>query len=173
MAYSQKVLQAAYTKFLEGKKGKEIVDEINKEFKLDIKLPSIYHWRNRYKWDARRDASQELALATISSENTDFLTEATRRHLEKYQQLTNKSGSFLRLDEAHPIPFDRPADAVKALDTGIKGERMVQAGLISYTFVQAVLSAVAEEIEDEDILRKIGIRLKELVSKAQYQKDEV
>ena len=53
--------------------------------------------------------------------------------------------------------------AVKAIDIGIKGQREVLSGMINLQFVQDVLSILIEEINDQDTLNKIAVKLKTLV----------
>ena len=59
--------------------------------------------------------------------------------------------------------FDKAIDAARALDLGIKGERQIMEGLINLQFVQSVLGVLVEEIADEDLLRKIALKLKSLI----------
>ena len=61
------------------------------------------------------------------------------------------------------LTFDRASDAAKALDLGIRGERIVMEGLINLQFVQDVLNVLIEEIPDQDIIKKIAVRLKAIV----------
>ena len=76
-----------------------------------------------------------------------------------YGQLRQKASSELSL-----LQFDRASDAAKALDLGIRGERQVMEGLINLQFVQSVLSVLVEEITDEDILKRVALKLKALIS---------
>ena len=59
--------------------------------------------------------------------------------------------------------FDKPFEAARALDIGIKGERTVMEGMINLQFVQDIMSVLVEEINDPDMLQRIAIKLKTLV----------
>ena len=59
--------------------------------------------------------------------------------------------------------FDRPFDAAKALDIGIKGERVVMEGMINLQFVQDIMSVLVEEINDSDVLQRVAFKLKALI----------
>ena len=48
--------------------------------------------------------------------------------------------------------FDKPFDAARALDIGIKGERSVMEGMINLQFIQDVMSVLVEEINDSEII---------------------
>jgi len=59
--------------------------------------------------------------------------------------------------------FDRPFDAAKALDIGIKGERVVIEGMINLQFVQDIMGVLVDEINDSDVLQRIAFKLKALI----------
>ena len=59
--------------------------------------------------------------------------------------------------------FDRPFDAARALDLGIKGERTVMEGMINLQFIQDVMAVLLDEIQDQDVLSRIAVKLKTLV----------
>ena len=59
--------------------------------------------------------------------------------------------------------FDRASDAAKALDLGIKGERVVMEGMINLQFIQDVMSVLIDEIQDPDTLNRVALKLKALV----------
>ena len=65
--------------------------------------------------------------------------------------------------------FDKAFDAAKALDLGIKGERIVMEGMINLQFIQDVMGVLIDEIQDPDILNRVAIKLKALV---QVKNDE-
>ena len=72
------------------------------------------------------------------------------------------------MNELQALHFDRPLDATRAADIGIKGQREVLQGMINLQFVQDIMSVLVEEISDTDQLQKIAIKLKSLV---QQQED--
>ena len=59
--------------------------------------------------------------------------------------------------------FDKPFEAARALDIGIKGERSVLEGMINLQFIQDVMSVLVEEITDADVLNRVAFKLKTLV----------
>ena len=79
---------------------------------------------------------------------------------EKHNLEETIAKAYKELDGLH---FDRVFDAVKAVDIGIKGQRDVMSGLINLQFVQEVLGILVEEIQDQDTLNKIALKLKALV----------
>ena len=67
------------------------------------------------------------------------------------------------MHELDLLQFDKASDAAKALDLGIRGERQVMEGLINLQFVQNVLEVLVDEIHDEDVLRRVAMKLKALI----------
>ena len=59
--------------------------------------------------------------------------------------------------------FDKPFDAARALDLGIKGERAVMEGMINLQFIQDVMSVLLDEVTDQEMLGRIAVKLKTLV----------
>ena len=59
--------------------------------------------------------------------------------------------------------FDKPFDAARALDLGIKGERSVMEGMINLQFIQDVMSVLLDEITVQEMLGRIAVKLKTLV----------
>ena len=52
----------------------------------------------------------------------------------------------------------------------IKGERQVIEGMINLQFVQNVLSVLVDEINDEEVLRRVASRLKSLIQTEETSK---
>ena len=61
----------------------------------------------------------------------------------------------------------RALDAARAVDIGVKGQREVLQGMINLQFVQDVMNVLVEEIENQDTLQKIAIKLKTLVQNSE------
>ena len=75
-----------------------------------------------------------------------------------YESLRRKASAELNVQT-----FDRAFDAAKALDLGIKGERVVMEGMINLQFIQDVMGVLIDEIQDPDILNRVALKLKALV----------
>lgn len=81
-----------------------------------------------------------------------------QEHFDTYESLRHKAVHELEL-----LQFDKAADAAKALDLGIRGERQVMEGLINLQFVQSVLGVLVDEITDEEVLRRVAVKLRNLI----------
>lgn len=139
------------------KTAKEIANEISQNGVV-VKPVTIYAWAKKENWAeqkavARTDSQQEI----VESDGAKF-ARMQKNQLDNYTIIANKA--FRELDELH---FDKAAEAVKAIDIGIKGQREVLSGMINLQFVQDVLSILIEEIKDQDTLNKIAVKLKTLV----------
>ena len=144
--------------FLEGNKtAKEIAKEVSTT-EVEVKPVTIYAWNKQFDWESQRNVARtENQEKLVETEGQRF-SRLQKEQLESYTSLASKA--YKELDGLH---FDRAFDAVKAVDIGIKGQRDVMSGLINLQFVQEVLGILVEEIQDQDTLNKIALKLKALV----------
>jgi len=149
--------------YLEGRAAKDIAAVITKDSAVTVKPSTIYAWANQYKWGDTRTVARADAVIQIKETETQRFARLQEEHLGTYENLRKKAASEL---QAHM--FDRPFDAARALDLGIKGERTVMEGMINLQFIQDVMAVLLDEITDQDVLSRIAIKLKTLV---QVEKD--
>jgi hypothetical protein len=153
-----KIRLKAMELFLEGKTVPAISAELVNEFNVEVKVPTIYAWSKQYKWKEDKVEARTAAVETIKESETQRYARIQEEHLNDYGKLRHKASSEL---DGHM--FDRPFDAAKALDIGIKGERVVMEGMINLQFVQDIMSVLVEEINDSDVLQRIAFKLKALI----------
>lgn len=162
--FTDEIKNRALTLWLEGIKLNAIPPFLLKEYNVKVSTPSIYNWKRDGNWGEIKDSVDAKAIQKIQENSIEQISDATTRQLKYLQKLTDKSGAFLNLGNDLPTDFGDARTAVNALDVGIKGEREVEAGLISQAFVVAVISVLTEEIDDENLLRRLAIRLKNVVA---------
>mgnify|MGYP001240859456 FL=1 len=161
---AQEVKTKAMELFLEGKPAKDIAEKVSDTFNTVVKPSTIYAWANQYNWGETRAVSRTDAVAKVAESETQRYARLQEEHLSTYENLRRKASA-----ELNTQMFDRASDAAKALDLGIKGERIVMEGMINLQFIQDVMSVLIDEISDPDTLNKIAIKLKALV---QVKNDE-
>ena len=144
--------------FLEGKPAKDIANVVTTDFKVVVKPSTIYSWAKQYRWGETRAVVRTDALEQIKETETQRYSRLQEEHLDTYEGLRKKAAFELK---AHI--FDKPFDAARALDLGIKGERSVMEGMINLQFIQDVMSVLVEEINDSDTLSRVAFKLKALV----------
>jgi len=146
--------------FLQGdKSAKQIAEEVSTE-EHPVAAPTIYMWAKRNKWGEQKAvaiADQQTKLAESEGERFSRLQS---EQLDTYTELANKAGR-----EIKGLTFDRPLDAARAADIGIKGQRDVMQGMINMEFVQDIMTVLIEEISDADTLQRIGVKLKAIEQK--------
>ena len=98
------------------------------------------------------------AVTQIKETETQRYARLQEEHLDTYEELRKKASLELK---AHM--FDKPFDAARALDLGIKGERTVMEGMINLQFIQDVMAVLLDEIQDPDVLSRVALKLKTLV----------
>jgi len=143
--------------FMEGQTVPSISSALATEFDVEVKVPTIYAWAKQYRWKEDKIEARTAAVATIKETETQRYARIQEEHLNDYGKLRHKASTEL---DGHM--FDRPFDAAKALDIGIKGERVVIEGMINLQFVQDIMSVLVEEINDADVLQRIAFKLKSL-----------
>jgi len=144
--------------YLEGKAAKDIAAVITKDSNVTVQASTIYAWANQYKWGDTRTVARADAVSIIKETETQRYARLQAEHLDTYEDLRKKAAVELK---AHM--FDKPFDAARALDLGIKGERTVMEGMINLQFIQDVMAVLLDEITDKDVLGRIAIKLKTLV----------
>jgi len=143
--------------FLKGDTVPTISAELANEFDIEVKVPTIYAWAKQYKWKEDKIEARSAAIDILKETETQRYARIQEEHLNDYGKLRHKASSEL---DGHI--FDRPFDAAKALDIGIKGERVVIEGMINLQFVQDIMGVLVEEINDSDVLQRIAFKLKSL-----------
>lgn len=155
----EKVKLKALEMYLTGDhSAKEIAATVSKQFKVKVAAPTIYVWARDEDWKGQKALVKTEATAVVKESESQRFARMQTEHLDEYERLRQKA-----VNELSTLTFDRASDAAKALDLGIRGERVVMEGLINLQFVQDVLNVLIEEIQDQDVIKKVAVRLKTLV----------
>ena len=155
----EKVKLKALEMYLTGEhSAKEIATTVSKEFRVKVAAPTIYVWAKADDWKGQKALVRSDATAVVKESESQRFARMQTEHLNEYERLRSKA-----VNELSTLTFDRASDAAKALDLGIRGERIVMEGLINLQFVQDVLNILIEEIPDQDVIKKIALRLKTIV----------
>ena len=153
------VRDKAMEMYLQGDKtAKEIVVELKRVFNTDVKVPTIYAWSKSAQWPAQKTKARTMAMEKLAESESSRFARLQKEHLNTYEKLRTKASAEL---DGHN--FDRAFDAAKALDLGIKGERIVMEGMINLQFIQDVMNVLVEEVADAAALKRIAFKLKTLV----------
>ena len=144
--------------YLEGKPAKDIAAVVTEGSDFSVQPSTIYAWANQYKWGDTRAEARADAVEQVKETETQRFARLQIEHLSTYEELRKKAALEIK---AHM--FDKPFDAARALDLGIKGERSVMEGMINLQFIQDVMSVLLDEITDQEMLGRIAVKLKTLV----------
>ena len=157
--YDQEIKLRAMKLWIEGISGPKVVEQINTEFDSDVKIPTLYAWAKQHDWNEQKNLARTGAMEQIKETEGQRFVRVQSEHLTEYEGVRHKATAALGV-----LQFDRAFDAAKALDMSIQGERKVMEGMINLQFVQSVLSILVEEVENQDTIQRIAIKLKSLVS---------
>ena len=152
------VKEKALELYLQGYSSKDIAESLRTEFTNNVTQSTVYAWIKEGEWEIKKNENYTNALEKIQETDGQKVHRIQQEHWDDYSHLRHKAAHELEL-----LQFDKASDAAKALDLGIRGERQVMEGLINLQFVQSVLSVLVDEITDEEILRRIALKLKNLI----------
>tara|TARA_R110002110_G_scaffold332707_1_gene543681 strand:+ start:40 stop:540 length:501 start_codon:yes stop_codon:yes gene_type:complete len=146
--------------FLKGDKtAKEIAAEVSTE-EHAVAPPTIYMWAKKDKWGEQKAVAIADTQRDLAESEGQRFARMQSEQLDTYTEIANKAGR-----EMKGLTFDRPLDAARAADIGIKGQRDVLQGMINLEFVQDIMTVLIEEISDQETLQRIGIKLKTIEQK--------
>ena len=155
---SQDVRLKAMELYLQGEKANRISKNLEDQFGVVVKPPTIYAWAKKMNWKAKRTEVQTEAIEKISETETQRFGRLQKEHLNIYEDMRHKANHDL-----DSLFFDRASDAARIVDMSITGERKVMEGMINLQFIQDVLNVLVEEVSDPEVLNKIALRLRTLV----------
>ena len=144
--------------FLGGDKtAKEIATEVSTP-EVEVKPVTIYAWAKKDLWGQQKDVARSNAQQKIAESEGQRFARLQEEQLVRYTEVATKANR-----ELSGLTFNTAEGAVKALDTGIKGQRDVMRGTVDLGFVQIVLGILVEEIDDQEVLNRVAIKLKTAV----------
>ena len=152
------VKERALEIYLQGYSPKDIAESIRDEFANEVTQSTVYAWVKQEGWEEKKQLVYAESLAQIQESEGQKINRIQQEHWDGYSSLRHKA-----MHELDLLQFDIASDAAKALDLGIRGERQVMEGLINLQFVQNVLEVLVDEIHDEDVLRRVAMKLKALI----------
>ena len=158
--FSRKVRDRAFKLYLDDTySAREIAEQVSQEFREVVTTPTIYSWIRTLDWDIKKKETEVKAMEKMQENESTKIARMQEEHQELYKTVRDKAGI-----ELNSLTFERAFDAVKALDVGIQGERQVAEGLINIQFIQDVVNILVDEIEDQELIKRIAGKLKVLMA---------
>jgi len=157
--FPEKVRLSAMEMYLKGDQpAKDIAATISKAYKIEVTPSTIYSWARSLDWKNTKVEARTEAVTAVQERESVRFARLQDEHLDTYERMRHQAEH-----ELGNLNYTRAFDAAKAVDLGIQGERKVMEGLINLQFVQDVLGVLVEEINDQDILKRISLRMKGLM----------
>lgn len=148
-----------------GKTHKEIGEFLSEKYGMKIPMIVVDAWARDEKWMENRGETRLAAIQKITTTERDKFLEKTKKHLGMFDKLADKAANSLHLENLeHPLTFETSLDAARTLQIGIEGTRKIQKGIVSVELLQAIYDILGEEIQDENVLTRIGARFKQLAA---------
>ena len=146
--------------FLRGDKtAKQIAGEVSTD-EHAVAPPTIYMWAKKDRWGEQKAVAISDKQTKLAESEGERFARLQTEQLDTYTEIANKAGR-----EIKGLTFDRPLDAARAADIGIKGQREILQGMINLEFIQDIIGVLVEEVTDKDMLQRIGIKLKTIEQK--------
>ena len=157
--FPEKVRLSAMEMYLKGDHpAKDIAATISTQYKVHVTPSTIYSWARAANWKNTQVEARTEAMTSVKERESVRFARLQDEHLDTYEKIRHQAEH-----ELGNLNYTRAFDAAKAVDLGIQGERKVMEGLINLQFVQDILGVLVEEIQDQDILKRISIRMKSLM----------
>ena len=157
--FSPEIKEKALSLYMKGdKSAREITEELFDDFAVEVKASTIYLWAREGDWDIQQQEVRTEAMEKVKESEGQRIARLQIEHLDTYESMRHKASH-----ELDHLTFDKAAEAAKAVDMSIKGERQVVQGMVNLNFVQSVLTVLVEEVQDDDLLKRLASRLKGLI----------
>jgi|TARA_R100001463_G_scaffold46334_1_gene94862 predicted DNA-binding protein YlxM (UPF0122 family) len=134
---------------------KEIAEQVSAEQRVVMSEQTIYAWIRIDDWKEKKAQTQAKAMEKMQDRGALNIAKLTEQHFDLYGSIKDKA-----MNELQGLEFERAFDAVKAAEVGLQGQRETAKGLVSLTFVQDLIQILVDEIEDQDIVNRIAVKLK-------------
>jgi len=144
--------------FLTGDYSARQIAEMISTKEYSIKPVTIYAWARRENWNERAAVAKVEEQEKIVKNSAERFNQLQEKQLEAYTKLADKGASSL-----DHLEFDNAGEASRAMDLGIKGQRVVTQGTVDLQLVQNLIAIIVEEIKDQDQLNRIATKMKILI----------
>ena len=150
---------SAMEMYLQGDQpAKDIAATISKTYKINVTPSTIYSWARSANWKNTQVEARTEAITAVQERESVRFARLQDEHLDTYERMRHQAEH-----ELGNLNYTRAFDAAKAVDLGVQGERKVMEGLINLQFVQDILGVLVEEINDQEMLKRISLRMKGLM----------
>jgi len=152
-AIPQTIKDQAMELFIKGDKSAREISEIISTSDYNVKTVTIYAWAKRGKWSERSAVERVNRQQEVMKKDANRYVTIQEEHLDTYKKMRIKGSK--ELDE---LSFESPGEAVKAIDTGIKGERIVAQGMLDVEFVDLLSSIIIDEVSSVEERNRVSVR---------------
>ena len=153
----QNTLDTAKQLYISGYQLKEIKDILKEQFDKEYTLQTLYNWKRKDDWEAKRTAIVVLKENKVQELISDKLAQDSEKRYQLY-------GKALEIAEMglETAKFKTGLSAVQAIALAAEGQRKETANSIRREFVLLVERALKEEYPEIDIDR-VKVRLQKII----------
>jgi len=140
--------------YFEGVPKREIAE------RAGVEVSTIVTWIKKFNWKPQKlDYLNEVAKEQLSLA-IEHLNIDTAKNLDVLQLIKKKVSEYLSEDGSKPRNW---SVAVDSLIESIKLEKQLKQEAFQYTLITEILKILKEEIQDNDLINRIGIRFGKLL----------
>jgi len=156
--YPPYIMSQAKELFFRGYSLHKIAEAIKEATGKKCVASLIHAWKEKDTptWEEQRNVIRSDVSLKLKETTEVDMVERAKEQLEAYQKMTQAGSDFLGRDF---VIIDKATEAGELIDKGVKGERMISAGLISWSYIERVVQIICEEVKDEEIRRRLATRL--------------
>ena len=150
-AIPQTIKDQAMELFIKGDKSAREISEIISTNDYNVKTVTIYAWAKRGKWAERSAVERVNRQQEVMKKDANRYVIAQEEQADSYKKIRIKADK-----ELDSLTFESPGEAVKAVDTAIKGERLVAKGMFDAEFVELIVSIIQDEVSSQEEKNRIS-----------------
>ena len=165
MAFKKEIRDRVVELFLETGHIPTVHQTILAEFPND-ETPAEITIRKWIEKDKLTEVQKNLHTDSIVRSRTNEIDKLVRRreeHTGDYRKLIEKAGETLW--GPNKKEFQTAAEAARALDVAIQGERKISTEQLNILFVEDVFAAIFAVIKDEHVLMELGNEFRKILAK--------
>ena len=153
----QEVKDQAQKLYLDNVAISDIVVKL-KEDNTVVTDQTVRRWIKIYNWDSQKAVSILKAQEKLAQNMAKSKVIKAEEHLKEYRDIRRKAA-----DELQKLKFEDASNAARIVDIAIRGERDIQSGVVSAWLISQLIQILLEEVSDEDVRNRIGLRLRDVV----------
>ena len=157
--YSEEIKAEAKALFLKGLNYYDVAEKVREATGRVGNASLIKFWSDKGNWVAERHKLIKKMDQEVMHSTEENLLIRIKEQLDAYKGMTEMG---LEAIKDKSVTVDKVSEAVELIDKGIRGERLVSSGLVSWRYIEQVVHIIIEEVKDDETKKRIANKLRRL-----------